>query len=224
MKLFYLSLALGAMAMPAAAAPTTPETPAAATKATIDPERLALASKAVESIWPIGTAERMMRGMMDNMQQSVLGGMLDSTAADLGIEVENDDGRTLREKIAEKDPHFEERFRITNEVMGQEMMRIFAQMEPAMRTGLANAYARRFTVVELTEINRFFASPAGASYARQSMELITDKEFTEEMMAAGPQMMKQMPAIIEKLKKATAHLPLPVKDDEAEEETEKPSA
>lgn len=224
MKLFYLSLALGAMAMPAAAAPTTLGTPAAVTKAAIDPERLALASKAVESIWPIGTAERMMKGMMDNMQNSVLAGMLDSTAADLGIEVENDDGRTLREKIAEKDPHFEERFRITNEVMGQEMMRVFAQMEPAMRTGLANAYARRFTVVELTEINRFFASPAGASYARQSMELITDKEFTEEMMAAGPQMMKQMPAIIEKLKKATAHLPLPVKDDEAEEETEKPSA
>ena len=226
MKSVILAVALATVAAPAMAAPpAAPAPPTAPVKTPIDPARLALAKVTVDAIWPMGTYERLMNDMMANMQDSIMGRMLDSTASDLGIETENDDGKTLRQRIAEKDPHFEERMRITNQVMGDEMIRVFGKMEPKLREGLANAYARRFTVAELTEINRFFSSPAGASYARQSMELMTDKELMAEMMSAGPEFMKEMPAIIEKLKKATAHLPEPPKaEEEAEEEGAKPVA
>ena len=92
-----------------------------------------------------------------------------------------------------------------------------------MVEGMSRAYARRFTVIELTEINRFFASPVGASFARQSFELTTDPELMSEMMSFMPELMKDMPAIAEKLKKATAHLPPPPKeskDDEGAEDAE----
>lgn len=225
MKSICLAVALAATD-PGAAAPPAPVADAAA-KPAIDPERLALAKVTVDSIWPIGTYQRLMKDMMGTMQDSMIGRFLDATASELGIEVEDDDGKTLRQKIAEKDPHFEERMRITNQVMTTEMLGIFTTMEPKLRVALANTYARRFTVAELTEINRFFASPAGASYARQSMELMTDKDFINEMMSVTPELMKQMPAMAEKLKKATAHLPPPPKDkadesNEAEEEDANP--
>jgi hypothetical protein len=224
-KSVILAVSLATVAAPAMAAPAALAPQAAPAKTPVDPARLALAKVTVDSIWPIGTYERLMKDMMSNMQDSIMGRMLDSTAAELGIETESDDGKTLRQKISEKDPHFEERMRITNQVMGDEMIRLFGKMEPKLREGLANAYARRFTVAELAEINRFFASPAGASYARQSMELMTDKELMAEMMSAGPEFMKEMPAIIEKLKKATAHLPEPPKaEEEAEEEGANPVA
>jgi hypothetical protein len=227
MKYLCVALSLGLAAPAMAESPAMPAL--AATKQALDPQRLALAKVTVNSIWPLGTYQRMMKDMMTNMQDGIMDRILDSTAADLGIESEEDDSKTLRDKIVEKDPNFEERMRITNQVMSDEMIQVFTKMEPKLREGLANAYARRFTVTELTEINRFFGSPAGSSYARQSMELFTDKEFVAEMMAAGPAMVKEMPTIIEKLKKATAHLPPPPgseneEADEVEEEGAAPVA
>ena len=85
------------------------------------------------------------------------------------------------------------------------------------REGMARAYARRFSLAELQDINRFFGSASGASFARQSFELMTDPELVKAMTAFMPEMMKEMPAIAEKLKAATAHLPPPPKDEEAED-------
>jgi hypothetical protein len=220
MKSICIALAL------ATAAPTLAQTPAAAptaAKPALDPERLALAGKAVEAMIPPGTMQRMMKHSMGGMENALMGGMLDMKASDVCAEKcdPKDKGKTLRQAMAEKDPHFEERMRITNRVMADEMGAIFTRMEPRLKSAMTRAYARRFTVAELTEINLFFASPAGASFARQSFEMSTDPEMTAEMMAFMPEMMKDMPAIAEKLKKATSHLPEPPKDkDDADEDRE----
>jgi hypothetical protein len=218
MKYICLALAL-ATAGPAVAAQPEPAAPAA--KPAIDPERLALAKQAVAAIMPAGTMQRVMKDSLGYMEEMMLGGMFDMKGTDLGVTGEGKD-KTLRQVMAEKDPHFEERMRITNRVMTEEMSAIFGRMEPRMREGMARAYARRFTVAELTDINRFFVSPAGASFARQSFELMTDPELMTEMMSFMPEMMKEMPAMGEKLKKATAHLPPPPKDkDKADGKGEK---
>jgi len=223
---FALALAAAAPAIAAQPAPT-----ALAAKPAIDPERLALAKQAVAAIMPPGTMQRVMKDSMGNMEEMMLGGMFDMKGTDLGVTGEGKH-KTMREAMAEKDPHFEERLRITNRVMAEEMGAIFTRMEPRIAEGMARAYARRFTVAELTEINRFFASPAGASFARQSFELSTDPELTSAMIGFMPEMMKEMPAMGEKLKKATAHLPPPPKDEkdaesedaEAEDEAAEPVA
>jgi len=218
MKSACFALALAIAGTPALAAP--PAAPAVAiTKPAIDPARLALARQAVESIIPPGTMQRVMKDSMATMEEAMIGGMFDMKGSDIGATGEGKD-KTLRETMAEKDPHFEERMRITNRVMSEEMGVIFGKMEPRMKEGMAKAYARRFTLTELTEINRFFASPAGGSFARQSFELMTDPELMTEMMAFMPEMMKDMPAIAEKVKKATAHLPPPPKDEDEEAEDE----
>ena len=224
MKSIALVAALGLALTPAAAKP--PASQATTAKPQVDPERLALARTAVAAIIPPGTMQKIMKDSMGNMEEMMLKGMFDMTGADLGVTGEGQE-KTLREVMAEKDPHFEERMRITNRVMAQEMGIIFSRMDPRMIDGMARAYARRFSVAELTEINRFFASPAGASFARQSFELMSDPEMVAEMMSFMPEMMKEMPAIGEKLKKATAHLPPPLNEedeDEAEEEGGDPVA
>lgn len=228
MKFAILSLALVTAAMPAVAAP--PEAPAAeaaAAKAPIDPERLALARKAVGAIIPPGTMQKVMKDSMGNMEDMMLKGMFDMKGSDIGVDGEGKD-KTLREAMAEKDPHFEERMRITNRVMAEEMGVIFNRLEPRLIDGMARAYARRFSLAELTEINRFFASSAGANFARQSFEIMTDPELMVEMMSFMPELVKEMPAIGEKLKEATAHLPSPppaeAEVEDAEEESAEPVA
>lgn len=215
MKSFLFAVILLSSGVGAAAPPAPP----AAVQSAVDPVRLALAKTAVAAILPQGIMQKIMKDSMAATQNAMIGGMFDMKAADLGATGEGKD-KTLREAMAEKDPHFEERLRITNQVMGEEMGAIMIQMEPAMREGMARAYARRFSVAELTEINRFFASPAGATFARQSFELMTDPELMKAMTSYMPDMMKQMPAMMEKVKKATAHLPPPPKDEKGEEEAD----
>ena len=218
MKSVLLAIAL-LSSTAAAAAPQESSPPAAETSApatSIDPARLALAKSAVAAIIPPGTMQRVLKSSMATMENAMLGGMFDMKGSDVGVTGEGKD-KTLREAMAEKDPHFEERMRITNRVMAEQMGAIFGKMEGPMREGMARAYARRFSLAELQDINRFFGSASGASFARQSFELMTDPELVKAMTAFMPEMMKEMPAIAEKLKAATAHLPPPPKDEEAED-------
>lgn len=213
MKSILLAVAL----MSSSAGVAAPPAPSAASQPAVDPERLALAKTAVAAIMPQGIMQKIMKDSMAVTQDAMYGSMFDMKGSDLGATGEGKE-KTLRQVMADKDPHFEERLRITNKVMGEEMGAIMAQLEPAMRDGMARAYAKRFSVAELTEINRFFVSAAGSSFARQSFELMTDPELMKAMTSYMPEMMKQMPAIMEKVKKATAHLPPPPKEEKGEVE------
>ena len=215
-----------------AAAPALGHAPAAKTVAPmqVDPARLALARTAVNYVWPLGTYQRMMSGSMDQMMDSMMAGMFDMKVGDM---VPSSDKAmteeekklaqtTMREAILKKDPHFEERMRITNKVMMGEMGAFFDKVEPAIRDGLANAYAKKFDTKQLTDLNAFFQTPTGKVYASESIMLFVDPEMMKAMMGAMPELMKSMPAIMEKVKKATAHLPEPPKpadkDDEEDED------
>lgn len=220
MKLVSFAIALSLLPLPASAQPAT--SPPVATSVDYD-QRLLLARKAAAAIVAPGTMERVMKMSMGASQEAMMGAMLDTKASDVGATGKDKD-QTLRQSISAKDPHWEERMKITNRVMGEEMGKLFAPMEPALREGMAKAYAKRFTVAELTDINRFFSSSAGASFARQSYEMMADPELLKEMMTAMPAMMKAMPAMMAKVKAATAHLPEPPKaaegDEQDEEDTE----
>ena len=219
MKSVLLAIALLSSTAVSAAPPWAGAEQAAPAKAPIEAERLALARKAVAAIIPPGTMQKIMKSSMGNTEEMMMKGMFDMKGADLGVTGEGKE-KTLREVMAEKDPHFEERMKITNRVMAEEMGGIFNRLEPRVAEGMARAYARRFTISELNEINHFFQSPAGANFARSSFELMTDPEMMAEMMSFMPEMMKEMPAIGEKVKKATAHLPPPPKEEKPDEEEE----
>ncbi len=157
------ALATG-LAVPALAAPA-PTPPAA------DPAKQALAVRVAASLWPDGTYGRLVETMFvgkDGLTDMVF----DMRPADLMVTMAQafaEDGKpaakpkrpaeppspTIREMMIAKDPHFEERTRITMKVVGEEVRRIATPIEPRFREGLAKSIARRFTSEQLGPIATF---------------------------------------------------------------------
>lgn len=232
-----LFLAVASAAAPATTAAPTPPVVATAPVAEVaeaDPERLRLARQTVDFVWPLGTYKKMMGDMMG--PEGMLGAVFDMKLGDVvapGKEMSEEDKKiaetTMRDAISAKDPHFQERMRITMQVMTDEMGAVMTKVEPAVRDGLAKAFAKKFTTAQLHDLNVFFATPTGRFYAAESMTLFMDPELLKSMMTMMPELMKAMPSIEEKVKKATAHLPEPPKDEDEDEqeeaeEEEEPSA
>ena len=200
----------------------------------VDPARLALARKTIEYVWPLGTYQRMMSASANQIMDSMMRSMFDMKVGDMvpsGQKMSEEDKKiaqtTMREAILKKDPYFEERMRITNKVMMGEMGTVLGKMEPAIREGLAKAYAKKFDTRQLDDLNGFFQTPTGRVYAAESILLFTDPEMTTAMTGSMPELIKSMPAIMEKVKKATAHLPEPPKprkEEDADEDEDEGAA
>jgi hypothetical protein len=201
-----ISCATPALAQSApAAAPAAP--------AAIDPERLAAARVTAGKLFPDGTYARMMSGM-DGLMDSVMGQVTEMPLADLarmgGVpenELKNLSKGSLKEMMAILDPAFDARMSATMKVMMGEMGRIMTPLEPGMREGLAQAYAKRFSAKELADLNTFFATPTGSAFASESMLLMMDPAVMNKMMEFMPALTKEMPNIIKKMQAATAGMP-----------------
>ena len=184
-------------------------------EAPIDQARLAAAKITVDHLFPLGTYERMMKGTMDQIMDSVLSGVSGMTVGDLAgaSGLPNDEmsdeekAKTIGDIAKEADPHFEERMKISNKVMMGEMVGLMTTMEPAIRTALSKIYARKYTAPQLGEMNAFFATQTGSAFARDYMMVFVDPEMMQSMMSMVPEMMTAMPDIMKKVEEATKHLP-----------------
>lgn len=204
---------------PAAAFAQESPAPATGTSAAlppINPARLQAATTTVDHIFPAGTYAKIMNGTMDTIVRQSVDSMTALPMRDLvglaGLKPEEATkvGKgTMAEVMAILDPAFRQRTDLSIAVMRDEMTTMMAQFEPDMRAGLAEAYARRFSAAQLDEMNRFFATPTGSEYAANSMTLFMDPAVMGRMQALLPQIMRQMPAMIQKMTAATANLPKP---------------
>lgn len=175
------------------------------------PGRLALSRVTANGLFPDGTYGRMMDGMMSGMVDRVL----DMSEADFGGKAT--DGKepgkaTLRQQLAKEDPHFQERMRITQRVIGEEMAKLAVVIEPRMREGLARAMARRFDERQLADINAFLATASGRAYGSQSMAMWLDGDVMRSIMTSVPDMIIALPGAMKRLESETAHLPKPKKE------------
>ena len=212
---FAATLALVA-SVPAAARDTTSTTNSIG-QITADPARLAAAEVTIDYLFPLGTYERMMKGTMDQMMDSIISQSFDRPMAETmkgyGVDdaaIEEMGDASINDMMLEWDPHFKERMQISTKVMTNEMVDLMTAMEPAIRGTLANIYARKFTADQLAEMNAFFATETGGAFARDYMMVFVDPEMMQSMMSFVPEMMQAMPAIMRKVEESTAHLP-PVK-------------
>lgn len=177
-----------------------------------DPARIAAAEKVVAALVPNGVYMKMMRDQFPRMMDTMMAEMMGMSPTELGLpEERGENGKTMGAAIATADPHFQERMQIMTRVMGEEMSAIFGKIEPRMRAGLAQVFARKFTTPQLDQLNTFFATPTGSAFAGEYLTMFVEPEVMKEMMAVMPEMMKSMPAIMAKVEKATAHLPEPPK-------------
>jgi hypothetical protein len=190
--------------------------------APVDPARLVIAQKAVVKLIPPGTYQKMMKDVVDQMTNGMIGQMMGMDASVFakagGVEEGSEaakaiDGKSLGDLASEKDPYFKERMDITMKVMFDEMGKMMADMEPSLRTAMANIYARKYTVQQLRDIEAFFATPTGTEFAGNFMATFTDKEMMQVSMSAMPKMMEAIPEIMKKVEAATAHLPKPKTDE-----------
>ncbi len=173
------------------------------------PARLALARSTAGAMLPNGTYAALFDEMMSGMVERVMS----LTAADIGVEPKGTEtsATTLRQHIARDDPHFEERMRIMRRVIGEELLKLSAVMEPSLREGLARSIARRLDDKQLTEVNAFLATDSGKAFAGQSMRMWVDPDVMRSMVQAFPHMITAMPGAMARLKAETAHLPEPKK-------------
>jgi hypothetical protein len=215
-----LSLTVSSLAFATPAIAQTGATKAA--PAPVDPVRLKLAEVTVLKLIPPGTYSKIMKDMMDTMAgglvEQMMGmdaSMIAGIAGEEGSEgAEAVKGKTMADIAAEKDPAFKERMDITMKVMFSEMGNLMSEMEPVVRTALSSIYAKKYSAKELGDMNAFFATPSGATFAGNFMATFTDKEMMDASFGMMPKMLEAMPAIMKKVEAATAHLPPLAKTDE----------
>jgi hypothetical protein len=211
-----IALALGG-ALPGALAQQPAPTNSAAIKPA-DPARVSAARPVVDKLFPVGTYRRMMGGTMSKMMDSMVGGMMKMPIAEIvrisGVpanQLSAMNEASLEEISVIVDPHFRERMKLSMDAMMSSMADLMDGFEPNVRNALTRAYARKFDTRQLGEINAFFATPTGDSFASDYMSMMMDPDIISEMQALMPQMVKAIPDMAAKAKKATESLPPPRK-------------
>jgi len=177
-----------------------------------DPARLALARTTVTAMWPDGAYGKIMTGFMGGVFDRVMQlkksdlASLDPKATKTSASVATSN-LSLHDQAAAKDPYFDQRMAAMREVVGEELGRVSAIIDPRVRDGLARSMARRFDAQQLNDINVFFATPSGRALASQSMQLWVDPDMMRSLFSAMPEMMKLMPDIMQKVKAANDRFP-----------------
>ena len=89
------------------------------------------------------------------------------------------------------------------------MSKAMTALEPAMREGMADAYAVNFNNQELADIGAFFATPSGMAYARRSFTLASDPHVLSATMKSLPKLMGELGPMKARIDKAVADVPPP---------------
>ncbi|WP_411341112.1 DUF2059 domain-containing protein [Sphingopyxis sp. J-6] len=159
----------------------------------VEPARLTLAQTTMGALIPSGSLERMMDNLYGKMFKTIMGEMGGESDLMISIKtgVESEKIAALDEatkrKIADVfDPNRQEREDQINKVIKPLISEVLADMEPPMRAGMAKAYARKFSAVQLTELNAFLATPTGTAYGNDWMALQADPEVMLAVIKAMP--------------------------------------
>jgi len=215
-KLTFLALTLSA-ALPAHAQP--PATPAAAVQTPpADHARLALARAIVLKLAPNGAYRTVMEGALDQVSSGMMNKMMNMPLRELvagwGLkqeELAKLNNASMHDIMMVMDPAFDQRMKITMNASMSTMTDVISRFEPQMREGMAQAYARNYTIEQLTEIERFFNTPTGTLYAARSMTLMNDPAVKSSIEGLMPAIMQAIPEMAKKIETATASLPKPKK-------------
>ena len=181
---------------------------------TPDPAAVAAATRIAGALLPDGTYRKMMSGTFDKMMSGMVDQMGNLPLREIMIAAgmsEEDAPKlspdALKQVMEITDPVFKQRMDLGMKAMMGSMVDMMSKYEPAVREGLSEAYARRFTPAQLGDLERFFATPTGKDYAAQSMLIYTDPAVMNRMMAMMPEMMKEMPKMVGAMTEATKDLP-----------------
>ena len=152
-----VALALASAPVLAAAQTTAP----VASAAEVDPARLAVARRVIDTIMPPATREQMVSGMLTPMMANLRQGM--SQNPDFA-------------KMMGSDPQVAAAFERYMERQQNRSIGMIRESLPQMAAAMSRAYARRFDVAQLEDIERFFKMPTGRAYMQASMTIMADPD------------------------------------------------
>jgi hypothetical protein len=177
MLLAVLALALAAP-VAVQAEPASP--PPAATP--VDPARLAIGRELVAIVLPPAQREQMMTSVMNSM----MGAMAASIEGSLGKEINSD-------------PEKAKIFHTFLERQQALALEDVKTMLPDLVEAYAHAYARNFTLDELTQTKAFMSTPAGAKFMQRGPALLSDPDGTALLTSVMARGMVRQKAEIRKL-------------------------
>lgn len=161
----------------------------------IPPAQLALAKKTTRALVPAGSLEKMMDNLYGKLFRGFLGefgGVSDLMLSyKTGVESEKIAAldQPTRDKIADIfDPQRKAREEQIMANVKPIMSEVLRDLETPMRDGMAAAFARKFSADQLTQMNAFFATPAGSAYASEWMALQADPEVMLAIIRSVPPM------------------------------------
>ncbi|WP_445190887.1 DUF2059 domain-containing protein [Sphingomonas sp. Tas61C01] len=157
MRRAIIALALATLPTVAAAQAVAP----AADTAAVDPARLTVARRVIDTIMPPATREQMMSAMLTPMMANIRQGMN-----------QNPDFA----KMMGDDPKVAAAFERYMQRQQARSIEMIGASLPQMATAMSRAYARRFDVAQLEEIERFFKTPTGRAYMQASMTIMADPD------------------------------------------------
>ena len=182
----------------------------------IAPERLELGEQVALKILPPGSYRRIMGDTFNQILEPMLGSInqipISKFAEFAGVspqEIDISDADAANEVISIIDPYFVQRQEVSAKLMVSMMTDVVSEAEPSIRTGLAKAYARRFTVNELTEVNAFFSTEIGGKFAAESMAIYTSRDVLSASAKLAPAMLERIEDIVVAIDEETADIPMP---------------
>lgn len=179
--------------------------------------RLPAAQAVANKVVPDGVYAR----VMDDMLPAMLGPMASLVSSSNGMSAEALSqrlGLTAEHlgKLSEAerleitgllDPAYDQRGEVALNAMMAPLRDILGAVEPALRNGIARAYAARFDPAELAAIGDFFATPAGARFAGELLPLFSDPQVMSASMEIVPQVMERLPQMTGAMGAAMSALP-----------------
>lgn len=178
--------------------------------------RLPQAEAIINRIMPPGAmadmSQQMFSGFMGGFGGMIPSGARGAVADALGL-VPDELAHLSDAEAAELanlfDPAWEKRGTVIERLVTEMMSDMMNVVEPGMRRAMAELYAIRFTSTELAAIDSFFATEAGAKYARESISMASDPRLMAASMEAMPAMFASIGATETKMKEGMAGLPEP---------------
>ncbi|WP_033075490.1 DUF2059 domain-containing protein [Sphingopyxis sp. MWB1] len=165
-----------AQAAPAPAAAPAVDAPA--------PERVAAATKLLEVMMPPSQREAMMGQIVGATMSNIMGGFNQQPG--------------LQEAL--KNPKVKAVF--DRFIARQQQLAVadVKQQLPGLFDAMARAYARRFTVAEMGEVEAFFATPTGQKYAVESVQVMNDPDVAAWQAQSVAKSMERLPAELQRFR------------------------
>lgn len=197
----------------------------------IEPALLSKGERIAKAVVPKGsyrkiiaeTFKKVVEPMMEGMDQIPLS-VITTFAGVSEEEVTLKLGAKLSDLMMIMDPHYKQRNRTMMSKLSDIMIDLSDDIEPSIRGGLAQAYARRFSAKDLEAVAQFYETESGAKIAGESLGIFASPEVMSASMEMMPAFMERFFGEMEAISKGSEDLPPPRKfSDLSEEELNKMS-